>query len=308
MSQKLFTKNFILLVLGQSSSLFGNYILKFALSMSILELTDSATIFASILAIAMIPTILLSPFGGILADRANRRNIMIALDFISGAVVLVAAFFFSEQNSILTTTFILIALSILGAFESPTVQACVPQIHTGDNIIRANAVVNQIAAIASLISPILGSILYPLFGLKPIMFVSIVSFFLTALFECFISLNFTRRNDKENILHIIKYDFLISMQFIFKEQPDILKVLLWSTAASFFVIGTTTVGLPYTIRTILGLDAKYYGAAESILGLAAIAGSISISFWATKLKTRNLYLVLAALGIFLMPYGIIFLF
>ena len=63
MTEKLFTKNFTLLVLGQVTSLFGNFILKLALSMYVLEVTGSATIFAGILSIATIPTILLSPFG-----------------------------------------------------------------------------------------------------------------------------------------------------------------------------------------------------------------------------------------------------
>ena len=57
MTEKLFSKNFILLVLGQVSSLFGNYIIKFALSMYVLDTTGSATIFASILSIAAIPTL-----------------------------------------------------------------------------------------------------------------------------------------------------------------------------------------------------------------------------------------------------------
>ena len=80
MTEKLFTKNFSLLILGQLTSLFGNFILKLALSMYILEVTGSAAIFAGILSAATIPTILLSPLGGILADRADRRNIMVALD------------------------------------------------------------------------------------------------------------------------------------------------------------------------------------------------------------------------------------
>ncbi len=71
MKQKLFTGNFTLLILGQISSLIGNYTLKFALSMHILEITGSASVFAGILSIAIVPTIFLSPFGGILADRAN---------------------------------------------------------------------------------------------------------------------------------------------------------------------------------------------------------------------------------------------
>lgn len=87
MTQKLFTKNFTLLILGQLTSLFGNYILRLALSMYVLEITGSATTFATVLSIATIPTILLSPLGGILADRANRRNIMVTLDALTGGTM-----------------------------------------------------------------------------------------------------------------------------------------------------------------------------------------------------------------------------
>ena len=73
MKEKLFTRNFTLLILGQVSSLIGNYSLKFALSMYILEQTGSASVFAGITAVSMLPMILFSPFGGILADRADRR-------------------------------------------------------------------------------------------------------------------------------------------------------------------------------------------------------------------------------------------
>lgn len=305
--ENLFTKNFTFLVLGQVCSLFGNYILKFALSMYVLELTGSASVFAGLLAVATIPTILLSPLGGILADRANRKNIMVALDFLSGTVVLGAVLFFSEQNAIWMIGTVLIALSVLGAFESPTVQACVPQMHTGNNIVRANAVVNQVAAIAALVAPILGSVLYTAFGLKRIMSVSVVCFLLTALLECFIKLEYIKYDDNNNIFNIIKSDFLTSMKFIFKKQPEILRVLLLAAAANFLLMGIIAVGLPYIIRTVLGLSAKHYGAAESILGLAAITGSISVSFLATKLKTRKLYLALVVVGIALIPAGIAFL-
>ena len=159
MTLRLFNRNFTLLLFGLMSSLFGNTILRFALSMYILEVTGSATIFASLLAISIVPTILLSPFGGILADRANRRNIMVALDFISGISVLLFSMILSENNVIPAIGVTLIVLSILAAFEAPTVQACVPQMQEGDNVIRANAIVNQIAAIAGFVAPILGSVL-----------------------------------------------------------------------------------------------------------------------------------------------------
>lgn len=107
MEQKPFAKNFTLLVLGQASSLFGNYILRLALSMYALEVTGSAAVFAGILSIATIPTILLSPIGGILADRADRRNIMVGLPFLVRAVLGLDAKFYGGAESALAVATIL---------------------------------------------------------------------------------------------------------------------------------------------------------------------------------------------------------
>ena len=116
MGQKLVTRNFTLLVLGQTTSLFGNYILRLALSMYVLEVTGSAAVFAGILSIAAIPAILLSPVGGILADRADRRNIMVALDALTGMSVLCAAVFLSGRNAISVIGVLRVILSVLWAF------------------------------------------------------------------------------------------------------------------------------------------------------------------------------------------------
>ena len=169
MNQKLFTGNFILLILGQLSSLFGNFILKLALSMYVLDATGSAAVFAGILSAAVIPTIILSPLGGILADRADRRNVMVALDVLTGLSVLGAALFLTERNSITVICVLLVILSILGAFETPTVQACIPTMLEGDNIMKGNAIVNQTASFSYLIAPMLGGVLYSIIGLKPVM-------------------------------------------------------------------------------------------------------------------------------------------
>lgn len=307
MAQRLFTKNFTLLVLGQVSSLFGNYILKFALSMYVLDITGSAATYAGVLAVATVPTILLSPLGGILADRMNRKYIMVTLDTLSGISVLCATLLFSDDNGIAVISVLLVVLSVLGAFESPTVQACVPQMQTGENLIKGNAVINQVAAVAALIAPILGSILYVAFGLKPIMTASVICFLLTALFEYFIKLQYIAPDKQMGIVTIIKNDFSVSMSFICKKQSSILKLLLLSAIVSFFVIGTVMIGLPYIVRTILGLNAEYYGAAESVLGFSAILGSIAAGLLTGKLKIHRLSTVLAALGAFLIPAGIIFL-
>ena len=307
MTEKLFTKNFTLLILGQLTSLFGNFILKLALSMYVLEVTGSATVFAGILSAATIPTILLSPLGGILADRADRRNIMVALDALTGVSVLCAALFLSENNAIAVISTLLIILSILGAFETPTVQACIPTMLQGDNIMKGNAVVNQVASLSYLIAPMLGGVLYAMFGLKPIMYASVVCFFITALFECFIKLSYQRIQSQGGVLQIVKQDFLSSMQYISKEQTSISKMLLLTAFSRFFVMGITIVGLPFLVRTVLGLNAKYYGAAESALAVATILGSIAAGVLAEKLKIHKLSVLLATLGIFIIPAGIVFL-
>lgn len=306
MKQPLFTANFTLLILGQVSSLFGNYILKFALSMYVLEVTGSAAIFAGILALSTIPTIILSPLGGILADRANRRNIMVILDVLSGFAVSGAALAISRGNDMVVISLLLVILSVLGAFESPTVQACVPQMQWGDNLVKGNAVVSQVAAVAALVAPLLGSVVYVAFGLKPVMITSILCFFLTAGFECLIRLEYVPYDTREGVLEIIKNDCSTSMNFICKEQPCILSIMLFAALTNFFVVGIVLIGLPYIIRTILGLSANYYGVAESMAGLSAILGSIAAGLLTRKLKIQKLFLVLSAVGVFLFLAGMVF--
>ena len=307
MTEQLFSRNFVLLILGQITSLFGNLILKLALSMYVLEVTGSAAVFAGILSVATIPTIILSPFGGILADRANRRNVMVALDALTGASVLGAAFLLSENNGLAVISFLLIALSVLGAFETPTVQACIPTMLQGDNIMKGNAVVNQVASLSYLAAPMLGGILYSMFHLKPVMYASIGCFFITALFECFIKLDFQRRQREGSILSVIRQDFLSSMRYISREQADISRMLLLTAFSRFFVMGITVVGLPYIVRNVLGLNARYYGAAESALAIATILGSIAAGIFAAKLKIHRLSILLFAIGIVIIPLGLVFL-
>ena len=59
-ASRLFTRDFTLMTVGQIISLFGNAILRFALSLHVLALTGSAAVFGGILALSMVPTALLS--------------------------------------------------------------------------------------------------------------------------------------------------------------------------------------------------------------------------------------------------------
>ena len=172
---------------------------------------------------------------------------------------------------------------------------------------KGNAVVNQVASLSYLIAPMLGGVLYAMFGLKPIMYASVVCFFITALFECFIKLSYQRIQNQGSMLWIVKQDFLSSMRYISKEQTSISKMLLLTAFSRFFVMGITIVGLPFLVRTVLGFNAKYYGAAESALAVATILGSIAAGVLAEKLKIHKLSVLLASMGIFIIPAGIVFI-
>lgn len=308
MKQRLFSRNFSLLIAGQSISLFANCILDFAFSMYILEKTGSAAIYAGVLAVATIPTIILSPLGGILADRANRRNIMVFLDFASALVITMCALLINKEDDLTIIGVSLVLLSILGAFESPTVQACVPQMQTGDNIVRGNAVVNQISSLSVLIGPLVGSVLYTALGLQIVLYTGAVCFFATALFECFIKLSHSKVALSGTILSTVLNDLSTSSHYISKVKPSILKTLILVAVISFFIQGVALIGLPYIIRNTLDLSANYYGVAESLLGVAGLAGSIIAGLTVTKLYISKLNLIIWGMGLSLFPIGVAFLF
>lgn len=295
--EKLLTRNFTLLLLGQVFSLLGNGALRFALSMYVLEKTGSAAVFGTLLAVSMVPTILLTPFGGVLADRIDRRKIMVGLDLTSGAAVLAAAAAFADGRGIAVTAALLMVLSILGAFESPTVQACVPQMLSGENVLRGNAAVNQVAAISGLVTPFLGSLLYTACGVRPVLAGAGICFLLTAALECFIRLPKTARVQGQRLGDILREDLLDSARFLVRERREVLELLLFSAVVGALISGAAIVGLPYLIRTSLGLSAQLYGAAESAMGLAALLGGAAAGLLAVRLSFRRINWLVAGVGL-----------
>ena len=105
-----------------------------------------------------------------------------------------------------------------------------------------------------------------------------------------------------------KNDFSGSIRIIMKKRPDIMKMLLLAAFSRFFVMGVTLAGLPFLVRAVLGLDAKFYEGAESAMAVATILGSIAAGLLTGKLRSGRLSYVLAAIGVCIIPAGIVFLF
>jgi len=212
-NKKGFSKDFILMLVGQVISLFGNAILRFVLSLYVLDTTHSATIFGGILAISMIPSVLLSPIGGVLSDRINRRNIMVGLDFITSSLILGFAIVIKMNHSILIIGVMMVILGCIQAFYQPSVQASIPSLVKEENLMAANGIVTQVSALASLFGPILGGLLYAFTEMTWILGISALCFFISAIMECFITIPFTKKIDTQGVLRIIIGDTKEAIHF-----------------------------------------------------------------------------------------------
>lgn len=124
--QNLFHKDFTLVVIGQIISLFGNAIVRFALPLYLLSVTGSATLFGITSACSVIPSIILTPIGGIIADRVHKRNIMVILDFSTASLMLIFLFLMGKVNLVaLLIVTLMILYGIQGTYQ-PAVQASIP--------------------------------------------------------------------------------------------------------------------------------------------------------------------------------------
>ncbi|UUC42870.1 MFS transporter [Clostridioides difficile] len=202
-----FNKNFNLMILGQIISLFGASILKFALSLYILDITGKAEIFATILAVSSIPIIIFSPIGGAIADIFNRRNLMVIFDFSSSITVLVLALFlFNNNGSILLVGIIMTILSVISTMYQPTVQSSTPLLVDNEHLMNANGIVAGVASLTNIAGPVLGGVLYGVIGINAIIVISCVSFFLSAIMEIFIQIPFIKQEQTSNIIKTIFID------------------------------------------------------------------------------------------------------
>lgn len=88
---KLFNRDFSMVVIGQVISLFGNAILRFALPLYLLRETNSSVLFGTVTACSFIPMVIFSLLGGVIADRENKRNIMVVLDIFTAFIIIMYA-------------------------------------------------------------------------------------------------------------------------------------------------------------------------------------------------------------------------
>lgn len=155
-----FSRDFMLVVIGQIISLFGNAVVRFALPLHLLNISQSPTLYGMVSALAFLPLLIMSPLGGVIADRVNKRNIMVVLDFSTAGIILLFLLLSGQVNLVALILVALILLYSISGLYQPSVQASMPFLVPEEKLVQANAVINTVSSLAGLLGPVLGGIFY----------------------------------------------------------------------------------------------------------------------------------------------------
>ena len=293
-------KNFMIIVIGQIISLFGNAIQRFSMSLYLLEFTGSTASFATILAISTIPYILFAPIAGMLSDNINRKKIMVYLDLFCSILIGGYAFIlFQGKDSELIVGTVMFILSICFTLYGPAVVSSIPQIVEEEKLTSANGIINQVSSIVNFVGPILAGILYGLLGIKIIVVINVVSFLVSAIMELFLEIPDVVKEEKAQSedrkmlsLSFIKSSFVDmkeSFLYLKKEKKIVLGIITSYALCNIFLVPILSIVAPYFINILLGLPSEIYGIVEGICVLGMILGGFWISVKPKMFSMKKLH-------------------
>lgn len=302
--KSLLSKNFMLMSIGQIISLLGNQILRFALPLYLLNQTGSSALFGGVSAASFIPMILLFPIGGIIADRVNKRNIMVVLDFGTSALVFLFSVLVGKFEIVsLTAAAMMILYAIQGAYQ-PAVKASIPVLVDTEYFMQANSVVDVISSLANMIGPVIGGLLFSLVGLAPILYISAACFFLSAVMEIFLHIPSPKKPMKGNMFAAGFSDIRESFGFIFRNKPVIWKMCITYGMVSLLLCSLFVIALPVLLTQSLGFGREFanrlYGYAEGVIAAGSISGGLLAGLLAKKSRPKTIPFLMigCALSIF----------
>ncbi|MEY8461041.1 MFS transporter [Eggerthellaceae bacterium 24-137] len=156
---------------GQAVSMITSYAAGYAVVWYVTESTGSALALAVMNIAVMLPIGLISPFGGVVADKHNRKLIMVAADGAVGVISLVAALLILAGDvSIPLLLAVCVARAVGQAFHSPAMMAAMPMLVPDKHLLRINTLDQLLASVAAIGAPAFGIFLYTTLGFSSVMF------------------------------------------------------------------------------------------------------------------------------------------
>ncbi|MCD2347322.1 MFS transporter [Clostridium guangxiense] len=290
-------RDFLLLLSCKFVSLTGDEIQSFALSLYVLQVTGSAAKFASVMAVAVIPRLIIGPICGVFADWFNRKKIMIILDVINGIVVssLVLIYKINGYLGMIYIYTAVIILAVLKMFYNSAASAVVPTIVGKESLLRANSVNSTVSFIPEIIGPLISGIVVGFFGIVYIILFNSISFFLSAVIEVFIEIPKNDRKDRKFNFYQFRKDFIDGIRYI-KERAILMKITICCFAMNLALNPVLYIGIRYIGKNVFKISDASIGSIQAVFTAGAVIGSIIPGLIKRKIEPSKSFAVSTNLG------------
>jgi MFS family permease len=274
-------------IAGQSVSLIGTWMQMAAQSWLVLSITGSATALGLIVALQTLPVLLLAPYGGVIADRIDKRRLMVALQIAMGVQALILGVLTVTGSVRLWEIGVLAALlGLNNAFENPARQAFMLELVGGESLRNAVTLNSVLVNVARVIGPAVAGVLIATVGEGPCFLLNAASF--AAVVTSLVTLDRSAIHpsppsgrEPGQLREGLRY---------VRRTPELGVPLLMMGLAGALAY-EFQVTLPVMAKQGLHVGATGYGFMTAAMGVGAIVGGL---FVATKGRTGLPTLVLAA--------------
>ena len=293
-------KNFYKLWLGELISNIGSGMTAFALSVYVYEKTGSVSYISLITLLSFMPSIILSPIGGLLADRYDRRLLMIIGDLFSGLGLIYILWNIQAGEKSIVPIFLGITFSsIFTSLLEPSYRATLTDILEEENYAKASGLIQVAGSAKYLISPVIAGMILSVADIRVILLLDILTFITTCLMIFLVrkSINSEMKNYKKD-----SFKGLLEGLFIIKKNRGVYSLVIIMFFVCFFMGFIQILIRPM----ILALSSvKTAGMMESLCAVGLLIGSLWIGIAGIK-KNYSKILAVACFfcGIFMSMTGV----
>lgn len=293
-------KKFLLLVLGQFISSFGSGLTEFGLAIYVLQETGSVLATGIISICAFLPSLLLAPVGGVLADHYDRRFLMLAGELLSSVgLVLCLATILSGHFSLLVICAGVALSSIFTALTEPAFKATVTDMISPEDYAKAGGLL-QIAANAKLlIAPAVAGVLMEVTSVSTLIFIDILTFLTTGSVIFLVRKNMNTKVEEKGSLNILE-ELKGGMKAISGNRGVVCLIGIMTLAT--FCLGFIQILCTPLILAFTG--EKQLGIIKTISTCGILVGSIVVSCFKNVKYNKMLVWGLAGCGLFMGLFGI----
>lgn len=266
-------KNFRLYWLGMLISLIGTWVQVVAQSWLMFQLTNSVFLLGLVGFLSSIPIFLLSLFAGVLADRMNKKNILLFTQNIFMLLAFLLALL-TQMKLITPSQIMLIALlnGIVMAFDAPARQAVIADLVGKEHLLNAIALNSAAFNSARIIGPALAGIFIASIGMSGCFYINGISFLAVIIALLLININ---NGPRRNIGTVLIKDLSDGLRFI-KDNRIILILITMVGITSLFGISYVIL-MPVFANDVLNVGAKGLGLLMSSAGFGALIAALILA-------------------------------